>query len=168
MTSTEEKPRPKVALRSRRHVPERTPTELLQKIGLLGKEVVAILIERGWEVEEPRKLQQHKVYHTLEGRTKGDQVEQGRDYFVGEGELYAFILDQGRAVDYAICFQMKNIRPIRSFVSTGQGSLTLMRDIERYLLLFVAAVRRYQRTKVGRAANRAALKPAASGVTSEA
>ncbi|KAF4322211.1 hypothetical protein BBO99_00002826 [Phytophthora kernoviae] len=95
MTSTEEKPRSKVALRSRRHAPERTPTELLQKIGLLGKEVVAILIERGWEVEEPRKLQQHKVYHTLEGRTKGDQAEQGRDYFVGEGELYAFILDQG-------------------------------------------------------------------------
>uniref|UniRef100_M4BPH1 Uncharacterized protein n=1 Tax=Hyaloperonospora arabidopsidis (strain Emoy2) TaxID=559515 RepID=M4BPH1_HYAAE len=36
---------------------------------------------------------------------------------------------------------------IPAFVSTGLDSLVLMRDIERYLLLFVAAVRRYQRAR---------------------
>lgn len=42
---------------------------------------------------------------------------------------------------------------IPGFVSTGSGSLVLMRDIERYLLLFVAAVRRYQRTRRAVSAN---------------
>ncbi|KAG3082983.1 hypothetical protein PI125_g19846 [Phytophthora idaei] len=42
---------------------------------------------------------------------------------------------------------------IPGFISTGPGSLVLVRDIERYLLLFVAAVRRYQRARKSFCAN---------------
>ncbi|KAG7401294.1 hypothetical protein PHYBOEH_002098 [Phytophthora boehmeriae] len=127
-SSTDEKRRPKASLRSRRHAPERTPTELLQEIGLMGKEVVAILKERGWEVEEPSGLQQHKVYHTLEGRRKGNQAEQGTDYFVGEGELYAFIIDQG-GLRYLLpdeCSSESEVEPEMTQIqqSQSQGSTT--------------------------------------------
>ncbi|KAG6604638.1 uncharacterized protein IUM83_13996 [Phytophthora cinnamomi] len=71
------------------------PSELLQKIGLLGKEVVKILKRIGWEVCDPKALQEHKLYYVPGGRGKGELAVQGEDFFVGEGELYAYILEQG-------------------------------------------------------------------------
>ncbi|KAH7465830.1 hypothetical protein KRP22_014832 [Phytophthora ramorum] len=71
------------------------PSELLQKIGLIGKEVVRILKSRDWEVCDPKALQENKLYYVPSGRAKGEQAKQGEDFFVGEGELYAFILENG-------------------------------------------------------------------------
>ncbi|KAG7375987.1 hypothetical protein PHYPSEUDO_014704 [Phytophthora pseudosyringae] len=71
------------------------PSELLQEIGLRGKEVVRILKDRNWEVRDPKALQEHKLYYVPGGRSKGDLAIQGEDFFVGEGELYAYILGHG-------------------------------------------------------------------------
>ncbi|OWZ14765.1 hypothetical protein PHMEG_00011705 [Phytophthora megakarya] len=72
----------------------RPPRELLEQIGINGKEVVKIIKDRDWDIEEPHGLQQQKLYY-LPG-TKGDQTaRQNQHFFVGEGELYAFILKQG-------------------------------------------------------------------------
>jgi hypothetical protein len=61
----------------------------------MGKEVVRILKDRGWEVRDPKALQHHKVYYAPGGRAKGELAVQGEDFFEGEGELYAFILEKG-------------------------------------------------------------------------
>ncbi|EEY58701.1 uncharacterized protein PITG_10824 [Phytophthora infestans T30-4] len=71
------------------------PSELLQKIGLRGKEVVSILKDRGWEACDPKALQEHKLYYIPGGKAKGEVAVQGEDFFVGEGELYAYILEKG-------------------------------------------------------------------------
>ncbi|KAG1684247.1 hypothetical protein DVH05_011496 [Phytophthora capsici] len=71
------------------------PSELLQQIGLRGKEVVRIIKTRGWEVCDPKALQEHKIYYVPGARAKGELAVQGMDYFVGEGELFAYILEQG-------------------------------------------------------------------------
>lgn len=72
------------------------PSELLQKIGLMGKEVVRILKDRNWVVCDPKALQEHKLYYVPGGRAKGEFAIQGEDVFVGEGELYAYILEKGQ------------------------------------------------------------------------
>ncbi|KAL3666274.1 hypothetical protein V7S43_008525 [Phytophthora oleae] len=83
--------------RNRRRIPDPLGklSELLQKIGIRGKEVVRIIKTRGWEVCDPKALQEHKLYYVPGGRAKGEQAVQGVDYFVGEGELFAFILKNG-------------------------------------------------------------------------
>ncbi|KAG3196040.1 hypothetical protein PC128_g7969 [Phytophthora cactorum] len=83
--------------RNRRRNPDPfgKPSELLQQIGLRGKEVVKILKERDWDVCDPKALQEHKLYYVPGGRAKGELAVQGEDFFVGEGELYAYILDKG-------------------------------------------------------------------------
>ncbi|KAE8988345.1 hypothetical protein PF005_g24792 [Phytophthora fragariae] len=53
------------------------PSELLQQIGLMGKEVVKILKRMGWEVCDPKALQEHKLY------------------YAPGGGLYAYILNKG-------------------------------------------------------------------------
>jgi hypothetical protein len=71
------------------------------KIGLSGKEVVGIIERKHWVIEEPHGLQQQKLYY-LPGvkENKGEELTQNEDFFVGEGELYAFILRQGRTMFY--------------------------------------------------------------------
>lgn len=58
-----------------------------------------IIKERKWEIVEPHGLQQQKLYYVPGAKEREEEVElkQRRDFFVGEGELYAFILKQGRA-----------------------------------------------------------------------
>ncbi|EEY58708.1 uncharacterized protein PITG_10833 [Phytophthora infestans T30-4] len=73
----------------------RPPRELLEKIGIKGKEIVKIIKDRDWGIVEPHGLQQQKLYYLPESKEKGDQAKQHEDYFVGEGELYAYILKQG-------------------------------------------------------------------------
>ncbi|TDH69604.1 hypothetical protein CCR75_002263 [Bremia lactucae] len=76
-------------------VETRPPRELLEKIGISGKEVVKIIKDRNWNIEEPHGLQQQNIYH-LPGRIdKNEEAIQNQDFFVGEGELYAFILKKG-------------------------------------------------------------------------
>ncbi|CAH0474875.1 unnamed protein product [Peronospora belbahrii] len=74
----------------------RPPRELLAKIGLSGKEVVKIIKARGWEIVEPHGLQQQNLYY-IPGvnDNKTTQMKQNETFFVGEGELYAFILQKG-------------------------------------------------------------------------
>ncbi|KAG6604629.1 Calcium-activated potassium channel subunit alpha-1 [Phytophthora cinnamomi] len=76
---------------------KRPPRELLKRIGISGKEVVKIIRQRGWSIEEPHGLQQQKLYYVAgaKDRETEAQLKQRRDFFVGEGELYAFILKQG-------------------------------------------------------------------------
>ncbi|KAK1933971.1 hypothetical protein P3T76_011731 [Phytophthora citrophthora] len=81
--------------RRRRSDPFAKPSELLQRIGIRGKEVVRIIKTRGWEVCDPKALQEHKLYYVPGGRAKGEQGVQGVDYFVGEGELFSYILGHG-------------------------------------------------------------------------
>ncbi|KAL3666260.1 hypothetical protein V7S43_008511 [Phytophthora oleae] len=73
----------------------RLPRELLARIGINGKEVVSIIKERDWDIEEPHGLQQQKLYYLPGAKEKREQAKQNEDFFVGEGELYAFILKQG-------------------------------------------------------------------------
>ncbi|POM70873.1 hypothetical protein PHPALM_12635 [Phytophthora palmivora] len=73
----------------------RPPRELLEKIGIKGKEIVKIIKDRDWDIDEPRGLQQQKLYYLPGAKEKGERAIQNHDYFVGEGELYAFILKQG-------------------------------------------------------------------------
>ncbi|GMF23361.1 unnamed protein product [Phytophthora lilii] len=76
----------------------RPPRELLKRIGISGKEVVKIIKHRRWAVVGPHGLQQQKLYYLPGAREKEEnETTQGVDFFVGEGELYAFILKQGRA-----------------------------------------------------------------------
>ncbi|ETK84603.1 hypothetical protein F441_10629 [Phytophthora nicotianae CJ01A1] len=88
---------PMESSRNRRRNPDPfgKPSELLQRIGLRGKEVVKILKDRDWEVCDPKALQEHKLYYVPGGKAKGDLAVQGEDFFVGEGELYAYILEKG-------------------------------------------------------------------------
>eukprot|EP00644_Phytophthora_capsici_P001933 jgi/Phyca11/6828/fgenesh1_pm.PHYCAscaffold_14_\ len=72
----------------------RLPRELLARIGINGKEVVSIIKQRDWEIEEPHGLQQQRLYY-LPGAKEKEEAKQNEDFFVGEGELYAFILKQG-------------------------------------------------------------------------
>ncbi|KAE8878758.1 hypothetical protein PF010_g22959 [Phytophthora fragariae] len=78
---------------------KRPPRELLKKIGISGKEVVKIIKEREWGIVEPRGLQQQKLYYLpgvkMDGAEEEGELKQRRDFFVGEGELYAFILRKG-------------------------------------------------------------------------
>ncbi|KAE9322404.1 hypothetical protein PR003_g17245 [Phytophthora rubi] len=53
------------------------PSELLQQIGLMGKEVVKILKRMGWEVCDPKALQEHKLYYAPGGRAKGEMAVHG-------------------------------------------------------------------------------------------
>ncbi|ETI44628.1 hypothetical protein, variant [Phytophthora nicotianae] len=87
---------PMESSRNRRRNPDPfgKPSELLQRIGLRGKEVVKILKDRDWEVCDPKALQEHKLYYVPGGKAKGDLAVQGEDFFVGEGELYAYILEK--------------------------------------------------------------------------
>lgn len=73
----------------------RSPSELLKEIGIAGAEVVKILKGRGWEVSEPKGLEEYKRYYLPGGRARGDDANRGEDYVVGEGELYAYVLDKG-------------------------------------------------------------------------
>ncbi|CAI5724740.1 unnamed protein product [Peronospora farinosa] len=76
----------------------RSPRELLARIGLSGKEVVKIIKSRGWDIVEPHGLQQQKLYYipgVIQKTTQGYEPLQNKEYFVGEGELYAFILQEG-------------------------------------------------------------------------
>ncbi|KUF91594.1 Mitochondrial Carrier (MC) Family [Phytophthora nicotianae] len=146
---------PMESSRNRRRNPDPfgKPSELLQRIGLRGKEVVKILKDRDWEVCDPKALQEHKLYYVPGGKAKGDLAVQGEDFFVGEGELYAYILEKAVIIGQA----ERSHSPERvecaarigipGFVSTGSGNLMLMRDIERHLLLIIAAVRQYLRAR---------------------
>ncbi|CAI5730858.1 unnamed protein product [Peronospora destructor] len=76
----------------------RAPRELLSRIGLSGKEVVKIIKSRGWDIVEPHGLQQQNLYYipgVIPKTTQGYEPLQNKEYFVGEGELYAFILREG-------------------------------------------------------------------------
>ncbi|CAI5739374.1 unnamed protein product [Peronospora destructor] len=76
----------------------RAPRELLARIGLSGKEVVKIIKSRGWDIVEPHGLQQQNLYYipgVIPKTTQGYEPVQNKEYFVGEGELYAFILREG-------------------------------------------------------------------------
>uniref|UniRef100_M4C6U0 Uncharacterized protein n=1 Tax=Hyaloperonospora arabidopsidis (strain Emoy2) TaxID=559515 RepID=M4C6U0_HYAAE len=77
----------------------RLPRELLAQIGISGKEVVKIIKARGWDIVEPHGLQQQNLYY-LPGVLQKVEFSnyasrQHRDFLVGEGELYAFILREG-------------------------------------------------------------------------
>uniref|UniRef100_A0AAV1V3S9 Uncharacterized protein n=1 Tax=Peronospora matthiolae TaxID=2874970 RepID=A0AAV1V3S9_9STRA len=77
----------------------RLPRELLAQIGISGKEVVKIIRARGWDIVEPHGLQQQNLYYlpgVLQKVEFGNYAtRQHRDFLVGEGELYAFILREG-------------------------------------------------------------------------
>ncbi|KAG2770841.1 hypothetical protein PC129_g6385 [Phytophthora cactorum] len=73
----------------------RLPRELLEKIGIKGKEIVKIIKDRDWEIVEPHGLQQQKLYYLPGSKERRDKAKQNVDFFVGEGELYAYILNQG-------------------------------------------------------------------------
>ncbi|KAI9911863.1 hypothetical protein PsorP6_009672 [Peronosclerospora sorghi] len=76
----------------------RPPRELLTRIGINGKEVVKIIKSLGWNIVNPHGLQQDNLYYIPGAKEKEEQgirVTQNEDFFVGEGELYAFILKQG-------------------------------------------------------------------------
>nr|KAE8921645.1 hypothetical protein PF009_g28080 [Phytophthora fragariae] len=80
------------------------PSELLQQIGLMGKEVVKILKRMGWEVCDPKALQEHKLYYAPGGRAKGEMAVHGEDFFVGEGgSMHTF----STKVAFASCYRMK-------------------------------------------------------------
>ncbi|KAG6963185.1 hypothetical protein JG688_00008268 [Phytophthora aleatoria] len=152
--------------RNRRRNPDPfgKPSELLQQIGLRGKEVVNILKERDWDVCDPKALQEHKLYYVPGGRAKGELAVQGEDFFVGEGELYAYILDKGEREDSGLHEGVhQELKVLSSGIKASQndlssmiaviiqqaerihspersGNLMLMRDMERHLLLIVAAL----------------------------
>ncbi|KAG2860066.1 hypothetical protein PC119_g8218 [Phytophthora cactorum] len=147
--------------RNRRRNPDPfgKPSELLQQIGLRGKEVVKILKERDWDVCDPKALQEHKLYYVPGGRAKGELAVQGEDFFVGEGELYAYILDKGGVhfllpdegystetkmdseSDFEILDQPPpRVEPIQQHVHATD----LLQDIDLHLLRSVAAIARRQ------------------------
>uniref|UniRef100_H3HBR9 Uncharacterized protein n=1 Tax=Phytophthora ramorum TaxID=164328 RepID=H3HBR9_PHYRM len=72
----------------------RPPRELLKEIGISGKEVVRILKDKKWLVEKPHGLQQQNLYYVPKEQQDAE-LTQSTHFFVGEGELYAFILKQG-------------------------------------------------------------------------
>ncbi|RLN31543.1 hypothetical protein BBJ28_00020045 [Nothophytophthora sp. Chile5] len=74
---------------------QKRPSELLVEIGISGRDVVRILTERGWEVREPKALEENKRYYAPGGRAKGSKAEHLKDLFIGEGELYAHVLELG-------------------------------------------------------------------------
>lgn len=99
-------PKPRPVLSTRRSsrggvamsLETRPPRELLAQIGISGKEVVKIIRDRSWDIVEPHGLQQQKLYYlpgAKEKAKRGHETRQNEDFFVGEGELYAFILQQG-------------------------------------------------------------------------
>ncbi|KAG6963182.1 hypothetical protein JG688_00008266 [Phytophthora aleatoria] len=79
--SVASEPSPRHSSRTRRRgadsADNRLPSELLKEIGIAGTEVVKVLKGR-------------------DGRTKGEDTNRGEDYVVGEGELYAYVLDKGK------------------------------------------------------------------------
>ncbi|KAF1777296.1 hypothetical protein GQ600_21750 [Phytophthora cactorum] len=73
----------------------RPPRELLEKIGIKGKEIVKIIKDRDWEIVEPHGLQQQKLYYLPGSKEREIKLNRMWIFFVGEGELYAYILNQG-------------------------------------------------------------------------
>ncbi|EGZ29306.1 hypothetical protein PHYSODRAFT_469091 [Phytophthora sojae] len=97
--SERQTPSPRQNSRSRRRGVDssdsRSPLELLKEIGIAGAEVVKVLKARGWEVCEPKGLEEHKRYYLPGGKAKGEEAKRGEDFVVGEGELYAYVLEKG-------------------------------------------------------------------------
>ncbi|KAG7375986.1 hypothetical protein PHYPSEUDO_014703 [Phytophthora pseudosyringae] len=90
---------PRQSSRTRRRGGEesdlRSPSELLKEIGVAGAEVVKVIKGRGWEICEPKGLEEHKRYYLPGGRANGENATRGEHYVVGEGELYAYVLERG-------------------------------------------------------------------------
>ncbi|KAG1684246.1 hypothetical protein DVH05_011495 [Phytophthora capsici] len=99
--SVTSEPSPRQSSRSRRRAGDssdhHSPSELLKQIGLAGPAVVKVLKGRGWEICEPKGLEEHKRYYLPGCRAKGDSAQHGEDYLVGEGELYEYVLEKGGA-----------------------------------------------------------------------
>ncbi|KAL3666273.1 hypothetical protein V7S43_008524 [Phytophthora oleae] len=99
--SVTSEPSPRQSSRSRRRAgnssDHQSPSELLKEIGLAGAVVVKVLKGRGWEICEPKGLEEHKRYYLPGGRAKGDGAKRGEDYLMGEGELYVYVLKKGGA-----------------------------------------------------------------------
>ncbi|CAI5722728.1 unnamed protein product [Hyaloperonospora brassicae] len=97
----------------------RSPRELLARIGISGKEVVKIIKARGWAIVEPHGLQQQNLYYLpgvlQKAETSGYASRQQRDFFVGEGELYAFILREG-----GLAFLLPDEVPMRTAPSESK------------------------------------------------
>eukprot|EP00644_Phytophthora_capsici_P001918 jgi/Phyca11/107845/e_gw1.14.441.1 len=110
--SVTSEPSPRQSSRSRRRAGDssdhHSPSELLKQIGLAGPAVVKVLKGRGWEICEPKGLEEHKRYYLPGCRAKGDSAQHGEDYLVGEGELYEYVLEKGAHPIFSLLTSFRN------------------------------------------------------------